>query len=54
MSGIVRMPKPLGMDGFGVDTRGVVTAAPSALNAYYAALSGSTNFHLPFGFARLE
>ena len=30
--------------GFGVDSRGVVTAAPSALNAYYAAHSGSSQF----------
>lgn len=30
--------------GFGVDSRGVVTAAPSALNAYYAAHPGSVRF----------
>jgi hypothetical protein len=30
--------------GFGMDARGVVTAAPSALNAYYAAHSGAAQF----------
>jgi hypothetical protein len=37
--------------GFGVDARGVVTAAPSALNAYYAAHPGSDKYAkgpLPF------
>ena len=30
--------------GFGIDDRGVVTAATSALNAYYAAHGGSPQF----------
>jgi hypothetical protein len=30
--------------GFGMDSRGVVTAAPRALNAYYAAHSGAAQF----------
>jgi hypothetical protein len=30
--------------GFGVDARGVVTAAPSALNEYYAAHSGALQY----------
>ena len=30
--------------GFGMDARGVVTAAPSVLNAYYAAHSGALQF----------
>lgn len=30
--------------GFGVDARGVVTAAPSVLNAYYASHSGAVQF----------
>jgi hypothetical protein len=37
--------------GFGMDARGVVTASPSVLNAYYAAHAGSihyANAPLPF------
>ena len=37
--------------GFGMDARGVMTAAPSVLNAYYAAHTGSihyANAPLPF------
>ena len=30
--------------GFGVDARGVVTGAPSALNAYYACHNGASQF----------
>ena len=30
--------------GFGVDSKGVVVASPSALNAYYAANLGSIQF----------
>ena len=30
--------------GFGMDARGIVTAAPSVLNAYYAAHPGSVQF----------
>jgi hypothetical protein len=37
--------------GFGVDSRGVVTASPSALNEYYACHAGSSKYaNLPLVF----